>query len=49
MATTLPGMPTDDDGAPEPDTLPVEPDDGTTNPGLPPETREHEPVEPPRA
>lgn len=30
---TLPGLPQTDE--PEPDALPVEPDDGTTIPGLP--------------
>jgi hypothetical protein len=43
---TLPGLPQTDE--PEPDALPVEPDDGTTLPGAadPPG---HEPVELPRA
>jgi hypothetical protein len=42
---TLPGLPQTDE--PEPDALPVEPDDGTTIPGDP-EPSGHEPVEPPR-
>ncbi len=44
---TLPGLPPVDD--PEPDALPVEPDDGTSNPGLPPKPHDHEPVEVPKA
>lgn len=45
---TLPGLPQTDE--PEPDALPVEPDDGTTLPGCPPEeVPSHEPVHPPRA
>ena len=44
---TLPGLPQTDE--PEPDALPVEPDDGTTLPGAPPEPPGHVPVEPPRA
>jgi hypothetical protein len=43
---TLPGLPQTDE--PEPDALPVEPDDGTTLPGAPPEPG-HVPVDPPRA
>ena len=43
---TLPGLPQTDE--PEPDALPVEPDDGTTLPGSPPEPG-HVPVDPPRA
>lgn len=49
MSATLPGLPHDEDEPAEPDSLPVEPDDGTGNPGLPPEPREHEPVDLPRA
>ena len=45
---TLPGMPQTDE--PEPDALPVEPDDGTTIPGgLPEDAPGHEPADPPRA
>ena len=44
---TLPGLPQTDE--PEPDALPVEPDDGTTVPGELEEPPGHEPVEPPRA
>ena len=44
---TLPGLPQDED-EPEPDALPVEPDDGTTIPGRPAEPG-HVPVEPPKA
>lgn len=44
---TLPGMPQDDDD-PEPDALPVEPDDGLPPP-IVPQDPGHEPVEPPRA
>jgi len=44
---TLPGLPQTDE--PEPDALPVEPDDGTTVPGELDEPPGHEPVEPPRA
>jgi len=44
---TLPGLPQTDD-EPEPDALPVEPDDGTTITGLPADPG-HVPVEPPRA
>jgi hypothetical protein len=43
---TLPGLPQTDE--PEPDALPVEPDDGTRLPVLP-ETPGHVPVTPPRA
>ncbi len=43
---TLPGLPQTEE--PEPDALPVEPDDGTTIPGALPEPG-HEPVDPPRA
>jgi hypothetical protein len=43
---TLPGLPQTDE--PEPDALPVEPDDGTTVPELE-DAPGHEPVEPPRA
>jgi len=43
---TLPGLPQTEE--PEPDALPVEPDDGTTIPGAPPEPG-HVPVDPPRA
>lgn len=42
---TLPGLPQTDE--PEPDALPVEPDDGTGLPVAPPEPG-HEPVEAPR-
>ncbi len=42
---TLPGLPQTDE--PEPDALPVEPDDGTTLPVLP-GSPGHEPVEHPR-
>ncbi len=41
---TLPGMPHTDE--PEPDALPVEPDDGA---GGPPRTPGHEPADPPEA
>jgi hypothetical protein len=44
---TLPGLPQTDE--PEPDALPVEPDDGTTLPGTPPAQPGHVPVDPPRA
>ncbi len=45
---TLPGLPQTDE--PEPDALPVEPDDGTTIPGDRPETTPgHEPAQPPKA
>jgi hypothetical protein len=45
---TLPGLPQTDE--PEPDALPVEPDDGTRLPGPPPETPPgHEPIDPPKA
>ena len=44
---TLPGMPQTDE--PEPDALPVEPDDGTSLPGKMPSSPGHEPVEPPKA
>ena len=45
---TRPGLPQGDE--PEPDALPVEPDDGTTIPGrLPEEPPGHEPIEPPKA
>jgi hypothetical protein len=43
---TLPGMPQTDE--PEPDALPVEPDDGTQTPVVP-ETPGHLPVTPPKA
>jgi hypothetical protein len=43
---TLPGLPQTEE--PEPDALPVEPDDGTTIPGAPPEPG-HVPVVPQRA
>ncbi len=43
---TLPGLPQTDE--PEPDALPVEPDDGTNAP-VEPESPGHEPVEPRRA
>ena len=44
---TLPGMPQRDD--PEPDALPVEPDDGVPPmPGVP-EPPGHQPVQPPQA
>jgi hypothetical protein len=43
---TLPGLPQTDE--PEPDALPVEPDDGTTNPGVPDEPT-GKPGEPPPA
>ena len=43
---TLPGLPQTDE--PEPDALPVEPDDGTDLP-VEPEASGHEPVAPPRA
>ncbi|MEO5844733.1 MAG: hypothetical protein ABIQ33_07815 [Caldimonas sp.] len=42
---TLPGLPQTDE--PEPDALPVEPDDGAQLPRVP-ESPGHEPVEPPR-
>ena len=42
---TLPGMPQNDE--PEPDALPVEPDDGTSLPVLP-GSPGHEPVEHPK-
>ena len=43
---TLPGLPQNDD-EPEPDALPVEPDDGTRLPGPPPEEPPgHEPIDP---
>ena len=42
----FPGLPQTDE--PEPDALPVEPDDGTSVPGEP-TSPGHEPVEPPRA
>ena len=46
---TLPGLPQNDD-EPEPDALPVEPDDGTRLPGPPPEEPPgHEPIDPPKA
>ncbi len=41
---TLPGLPQTDD--PEPDALPVEPDDSTTIPGLPDDPK-GKPGEPP--
>ena len=45
---TLPGLPQTDE--PEPDALPVEPDDGTTTPvPQPDEAPGHEPVQPPKA
>jgi len=44
---TLPGLPQTDE--PEPDALPVEPDDGTTLPGTTPPEPGHVPVDPPRA
>ena len=45
---TLPGLPQNDE--PEPDALPVEPDDGTRLPGPPPEEPPgHEPIDPPKA
>ena len=44
---TLPGMPQTDE--PEPDALPVEPDDGTGLPGKVPASPGHEPAEMPRA
>lgn len=45
---TLPGLPQTDE--PEPDALPVEPDDGTSIPGrLPEDTPGHEPIEPLKA
>lgn len=43
---SLPGLPQTDE--PEPDALPVEPDDGTKLP-IEPEAPGHEPVEPARA
>jgi hypothetical protein len=43
---TLPGLPQTDE--PEPDALPVEPDDGASVPALP-DLPGHQPVEPPRA
>lgn len=43
---TLPGMPQTDE--PEPDALPVEPDDGQRVPP-PPESPGHEPVDTPKA
>ncbi len=44
---TLPGLPKSDE--PEPDALPVEPDDGTSVPGELDKAPGHEPVDPPRA
>jgi hypothetical protein len=44
---TLPGLPHTDE--PEPDALPVEPDDGTPVPGELDDPPGHEPVEPHRA
>ena len=45
---TLPGLPQTDE--PEPDALPVEPDDGTRLPGPPPEEPPgHEPIDRPKA
>ncbi|MEO8524368.1 MAG: hypothetical protein ABI460_06590 [Caldimonas sp.] len=45
---TLPGLPQTDE--PEPDALPVEPDDGTSIPGQPPEQPPgHEPTHPLKA
>ena len=45
---TLPGLPQNDE--PEPDALPVEPDDGTKLPGPPPEQPPgHKPIDPPKA
>jgi len=44
---TLPGLPQTDD--PEPDALPVEPDDGTKLPGPPPDDSEGKPGDPPSA
>jgi hypothetical protein len=45
---TLPGLPQTDE--PEPDALPVEPDDGTSLPGpLPEDPPGHEPIDPPKA
>jgi hypothetical protein len=43
---TLPGLPQTDE--PEPDALPVEPDDGAKLPAVP-TSPGHEPVDPPRA
>jgi hypothetical protein len=45
---TLPGLPHSDD-EPEPDALPVEPDDGTAPLPGQPAPPGHEPVDPPRA
>jgi len=46
---TLPGLPQNDD-EPEPDALPVEPDDGTRLPGPPPEDPPgRQPIDPPKA
>ena len=42
---TLPGLPQTDD--PEPDALPVEPDDGPQLPGPPPEDPKGKPLERP--
>jgi len=45
---TLPGLPQTDE--PEPDALPVEPDDGTSVPGgLPEDVPGHEPAHPHKA
>lgn len=44
---TLPGLPQTDE--PEPDALPVEPNDGTGSPGLPGDPDEGKPGEPPPA
>ena len=44
---TLPGLPQTDE--PEPDALPVEPDDGTAVPGALEDPPGHEPIELPRA
>jgi hypothetical protein len=45
---TLPGMPQNDD-EPEPDALPVDPDDGMPPPPVMPGEPGHRPVEPPKA
>ncbi len=44
---TLPGLPQTDE--PEPDALPVEPDDGSGIPVVPDDAPGHHPVTPPKA
>lgn len=43
---TLPGMPQNEDELPEPDTLPIEPDDGSGSPMIPPDPDALEPEAP---